>query len=193
MLAVLDTSPIKTFEDMINYAKKNPGKLSYATSAGVASVSTLNMEVVRNQAGVDITMVVYEGGGPSLTAILGGHVNIVASSIPALGPHIEAGKLRVLVTSKKTDELPGVRTLAELGFPMVVNWTGFFAPSRVPKGAYNILVKGFDKALENPEVIKKLKSAGYVPERKTPAEMTELLRQQHNLVSKIVKEAKLVK
>ena len=193
VLAVLNTSPFKTFDEMINYAKKNPGKLAYATSGGLSSISTMNMEVIKNQTGIDITTVVYDGGGPSLAAILGGHVDIIASSLPALGNQVEAGKLRVLVTSKKSDELPNVPTLAEKGFPMVVNWTSFCAPAKIPKGAASRLTAAFDKALQRPTVMRKLKDAGYVPERKTPQEISALLKQQYDLVAKIVKDTKIKK
>lgn len=193
VLAVQSTSPFKSFDELINFAKKNPGKLSYATSGGLSSVSTMNMEVVKSQTGIDVAMVVYEGGGPSLTAILGGHVDIIASSIPALGPQIEAGKLRLLVTTKKMDEFPNVPTLSEKGFPMVVNWTGFFAPAKIPKANYDTLVAAFNKALVRPEVIKKLTDAGYIPERKSPSNISEFLKQQYAVVSKIVKETKIKK
>ena len=193
VLAVQSTSSIKTFDDLINFAKKNPGKLSYATSGGLSSVSTMNMEVVKSQTGIDVTMIVYEGGGPSLAAILGGHVDVIASSVPALGAQIEAGKLRVLVTTKKTDDIPGVPTLTEKGFSMVVNWTGFFVPAKVPKATHAKLVAAFDKALQNPAVVKKLKNAGYVPERKTPSEMTEMLKEQRNVVAEVVKATKIKK
>lgn len=193
VLAVQSASPFNTFDDMINSAKKNPGKLSYATSGGLSSISTMNMEVVKNQTGTDITTVVYDGGGPALIAILGGHVDIIAASLPALVSQVEAGKLRVLVTSKKIDELPNVPTLSDKGFPMVINWTAFCATAKIPQEAANRLVAAFDKALGRPGVMKKLKDAGYIPERKTPAEISQLLRQQYDLVAKIVKETKLKK
>lgn len=193
VLAVQSSSPFHTVDDIVGYARKNPGKLSCATSGGLSAVSTMNIEVVKNQTGIDINMVVYEGGGPSLAAILGGHVDVIASAMPSLGPQIEAGKLRVLVTTRKMDALPNVPTFAEKGFPMVLSWTGFLAPVKIPKGAYNRLVAAFDKALRYPEVIKKLEAAGYVPERKTPSEISALLRQQYNLVAKIVKETKFKK
>ncbi len=193
VLAVQSTSPFKTFDELVSFAKKNPGKLSYATSGGLSSVSTMNMEVVKNQAGLDIATIVYEGGGPSLAAILGGHVDIIASSIPALGAQVDAGKLRVLVTTKKLEEMPSIPTLKDKGYPMVVNWTGFFVSAKVPKEVHTRLVAAFDKALQNPEVIKKLKDAGYVPERKTPQEMSQFLKEQHNVVARIVKDTKIKK
>jgi tripartite-type tricarboxylate transporter receptor subunit TctC len=194
LVVVLESSPYKTLEDVIDYAKKNPGKLSYAAGGGISAVSTLNMEVIKNKTGADIAMVIYEGGAPALTSVLGGHVTMTAAGFPTLGPHIKAGKLRALVTTLKIPEMPDLRGYKEAGFPEVLlNWTGFFAPSKIPPAVNKKLVEAFDRALKNPEAIDKLRKTGYVPEIKTPAEITEMMKQQYQLVSRVVKEAKLVK
>lgn len=109
-------------------------------------------------------------------------------------PHINSGALRALATSKKVDELPEVPTYAEVGYPeILVNWHAFFAPAKIPKGVNDKLVRLLNKTLENPYLIANLKKAGYVPEIKTPREISDLIKNQFNLVSKITKGKKLVK
>ena len=194
LVVTLSSSPFKTLEEMISEAKKNPGKFSYAAGGGVSAVSTLNMELIKTKTGTDISMVIYEGGGPALASVLGGHVTLTAAGYPTLGPHVKAGALRALVTTIKIPELPDLRSFAQAGFPEVLlNWTGFFAPAKLPKGTYDKLVETFDKTLKNPETVEKLRKAGYVPEIKSPAEISQLMKEQYQLVSKVVKDAKLGK
>jgi tripartite-type tricarboxylate transporter receptor subunit TctC len=188
LLVVKSTSPWKTFKELMDYAKANPGQLSFAAAGGVASTSSMNMQLIKERTGADIANVIYEGGGPALIAVLGGHVQMTSAGYPTLQPHIKAGALRPLATSKKIRELPGVPTFAELGFPEVlVNWSAFFAPARISKGVYEKLLRAFDKALKNPETMAKLERAGYIPETKTPAEISELMKNQYQVVSGIVK------
>lgn len=188
LLVVKSTSPWKTLKEMVDYAKANPGKLSYAAAGGLASTSSMNMELIKSREGVDIASVIYEGGGPAIVSVIGGHVHMTSAAYPALRSHIMAGTLRPLATSKKVDELPDVPTFKEVGFPEVlINWTAFFAPAKAPKDVYKKLVEAFDKVLENPETVGKLKKGGYAPERISPAEISALIKQQFDLVSRIVK------
>ncbi|OGP68729.1 MAG: hypothetical protein A2170_04765 [Deltaproteobacteria bacterium RBG_13_53_10] len=194
LVVVLASSPYNTLEEVVAYAKKNPGKVSYAAGGGISAVSTLNMELIKIKTGTDIARVIYEGGAPALTSVLGGHVTMTAAGFPTLGQHIKAGTLRALVTTIKVPEMPEVRSYTEAGFPEVLlNWTGFFAPAKIPPAVNKKLVEAFDKALKNPEAIDKLKKVGYVPEIKKPSDISELMKQQFQLVSKIVKDAKLGK
>ncbi len=192
VMAIKSSAPWSTFEELIDYAKKNPGKLSYGTS-GLSTTSSLNMELIKKQAGVDINRIIYQGGGESTVDILGGHVDMNIAAYPVLQPHLKAKSLRALATTKKIDEMPEIPTFAEKGVKdTVVNWSGFFAPAKMPREPYTKLVQAFDKALVNPEIMSKLKRVGFVPERKTPPEISKLLKEQYDLVSKIVKTAKLV-
>jgi len=190
LLVVRSGASWKNFEELIDFAKKNPGKLSYGTS-GLSTTSSLNMELIKKQTGVDITRIIYGGGGESTVDILGGHVDIGYAGYPVLQPHINAKTLRPLATSKKIDALPEVPSFMEKGFnEVVVNWSGFFAPAKIPKEVYNKLTNAFDRTLANPTIIAKLTKVGFIPERKTRAEITTLLKAQYELVAKIVKAEK---
>jgi len=194
LLVVKSTAPWKTFKELMDYAKANPGQLSFAAAGGVASTSAMNMQLIREKTGADIASVIYEGGGPALIAVLGGHVQMTSAGYPVLQPHIKAGTLRPLATSKKIPALPGVPTFAELGFPEVlVNWSGFFAPAKISKGVNEKLLRAFDRALKNPATMAKLEKAGYIPETKTPAEIAELVKNQYTVVARMMKSNRLKK
>jgi tripartite-type tricarboxylate transporter receptor subunit TctC len=194
LLVVKSTSPWKTFKELMDYAKANPGQLSFAAAGGIASTSSMNMQLIKEKTGADIASVIYEGGGPALTSVLGGHVQMTSVGYPTLRPHILAGTLRALATSKKIRELPGVPTFAELGFPEVlVNWSAFFAPAKISRDPYEKLLRAFDKALKNPETMAKLERAGFIPETKTPAEISELMKNQYKVVAGVMKSNKLKK
>jgi len=194
LLVVPSNSPYKTFKQLIDYGKANPGKLSYAVAGGLGSTSSMNMELIKQRTGIDLARIVYQGGGPARTAVIGGHVDMTSAGYAPLRAHIKSGKLRPLATSKKIEALPDVPTFAEVGYPEVlVVWIGFFAPAQIPSGPRKILVAALERALKDPGTIQKLKNAGYVPEAKTPEEFSRLIKQQMEMISKIVKETKIGK
>ena len=123
--------PASTMTEFIGYAKKNPGKLSYA-SVSVGSASHLTMEMLKSAAGIDLTHVPYKGSGPAVTDLLGGQVH-AAMLVPGnVLPHLKTGKLKVLATTgrKRFAATPDIPTLIESGFPdfEAVAWIGFMAP-----------------------------------------------------------------
>jgi len=194
LLVVPSTSPYKTFKELIAYGKANPGKLSYAVAGGLGSTSSMNMELIKRRTGIDLARIVYQGGGPARTAVIGGHVDMTSAGYAPLRAHIKSGKLRPLATSKKIEAMPDVPTFAEEGYPEVlVVWIGFFAPAQIPSGPRKILVEALERALKDPGTIQKLKNAGYVPETKTPEEFSEQIKQQYEMISQIVKETKIGK
>ena len=194
LLVVPSSSPWKSFNELVEFAKANPGKMSYAAAGGLSSTSSMNMELIKRRTGADLARVVYQGGGPAMTAVMGGHVDMTSAGYAPLRPHIKSGKLRPLATSKKIDAFPNVPTFAELGYPeILVVWVGFFAPVKIPQVTYQKLAQAFDNALKNQETVEKLKNSGYVPDSKTPSEFSDLIKQQYDMISKVVKETKIGK
>ena len=130
-IAVLVTSPFKTLVDLVNYAKANPGKLTYGTS-GIAGATHVGMEEFAMAAGVSLFHIPYKGGADALTGLLGGHVDMLADS-SSWAPHVEQGKLRLLATwgEQRTAHFKDTPTLKDLGYNVVVD-----APNGVgaPKG-----------------------------------------------------------
>ena len=136
ILVVRAESPWKTAREFIEDAKKRPGQISYSSS-GVYGTLHMAMELLSHAAGVKLRHVPYAGGGPALTAVLGGHVDALASGPAVVLPHIKAGKLRALAGwgDKRVAALPDVPTFKELGYPDAefYIWAGVFAPKGTPE------------------------------------------------------------
>lgn len=149
-------SPFKKFKDVIDYAKANPGKLTYGNS-GVWSLTDLEWRWIEQKAGIQTRNVAYDGGGASIIGLLGGHVMVAAFSPGAGLPHFKAGKLRPLCFAgpKRLAELPNVPTLIEEGFDTGLdgNWQGILAPKGTPKPVIEKLAAGFKKMTENKQAI----------------------------------------
>src|SRR5215813_10228534 len=136
ILVVRAESPWKTAKEFIEDAKKRPGQISYSSS-GIYGTLHMAMELLSNAAAIKLRHVPYAGAGPALTALLGGHVDALASGPSVVIPQIKAGKLRALAGwgDKRVAALPDVPTLKELGYPDVefYIWAGVFAPKATPE------------------------------------------------------------
>jgi tripartite-type tricarboxylate transporter receptor subunit TctC len=184
-------APWKTFEEFVAYAKKNPGKLTCATS-GVASIGHFNLELLKRDVGIDVRHVPFKGGPPANTATLGGHVDLLSSSASAVVGLVKAGDLRALVvaTEKRLPEFPDVPTLAEKGYSgsMLVLWNGLFALKGSEKPIIERISQTMEKTVKNPSMIKRIKDSGneyeYIPGEKFAQEIE---KEHENIVSLIKK------
>jgi tripartite-type tricarboxylate transporter receptor subunit TctC len=169
ILVVRAESPYRTAKDFIDDAKKRPGQISYSSS-GVYGTLHMAMELLSQAANVKLRHVPYAGAGPALTAILGGHVDALASGPAVVLPHIKGGKLRALAGwgSQRVAALPDVPTFKELGYPEAefYIWAGVFAPKGTPEpilaklreatrvGVMDPAFKGAMEKLETPVTFK---------------------------------------
>jgi len=153
-LVVPAGAPWKTLKDFVEDAKRNPGKIDYG-STGTGTTPHLVMEEFSNRAGIKLTHVPYKGSADLMAAILGGHI-MSASDSTGWAPHVEAGKLRLLVTfgSKRINKWPDVPTLAELGYDTVSDSPfGLAGPAGMDSAVVRVLHEAFRKALEDPKVL----------------------------------------
>ena len=127
--------PAKTVQELVAYAKANPGKVNFS-SGGVGVLPHLIGEMFKARAGIDIVHVPYKSGGPSINDVVAGNVQMTFEGTSVLLPLIEAGRLRALAvtTAKRIPQLSDVPTMVESGFPNFVStsWTGFLAPAHTP-------------------------------------------------------------
>lgn len=150
VIVVKADSPWKTLKDLLEEAKKSPGKLTYATS-GVFSVNHIAMERVLKRAGTEMTHVPSAGIGPAISAILGGHVSALSATMASVTGFIRAGSLRLLATyePKRVKEFPDASTVTELGYPVVSYvWHGLFAPKNTPREVTMKIYTAFQKVNE---------------------------------------------
>ena len=143
----------KSVKDLVNDAKKRPNEILYV-SAGPYTVSHMAVEVFMQSAGLKFRHLPTTGGGPAMTALLGGHAFLSALSTGAVSPHLAAGKLRVLANTgaRRLGAFPQIPTLKELGYDTEVYlWTGMFAPRGVPDNVLAIVGKAVKQAVDDPE------------------------------------------
>ena len=154
ILVVPAGKPWKTAKDFIEDAKKRPGQISFSSS-GVYGTLHMAMELLSHAAGIKLRHVPYAGAGPALTAILGGHVDALASGPAVVLPHIKSGKLRPLAGwgDRRVAALPEVPTFKELGYADAefYIWAGVFAPKGTPEPALAKLREALRQAVEDAE------------------------------------------
>ncbi len=189
-VVVNNALPVKSVQDLITLARKQPGKLNYG-SAGVGSAAHLAMALFEHAAKITFNHVPYKGGGPALIAAVAGQVDFSIPAYPTAVPHLKAGRLRILAVTglKREPTVPDVPTMAESGLPgyEFVIWFGMFAPAATPKFIITRLNQEVVKALATPDMREKLAQTGVDAESSTPEQMGQLLR------SDVAKWAKIIK
>jgi tripartite-type tricarboxylate transporter receptor subunit TctC len=194
IIAVNPSLPVHDVKELIAYAKANPGKLNFS-SPGTGTSVHISGEMFKDAAGIDMLHVPYKGSGPSMTAVLGGEVQVLFENISAAVPNVKAGRLRpIAVTSMtRSSPLPDVPTLNESGLPgfEVLAWFSMFAPAATPKDVIGRLNAEFVKALRDPGVQANLLSRGLEPRPMAPEEFTAIWRKDVEKYAVIVKKAKI--
>ena len=147
----------RTMKELVDYAKRNPGKVRYASS-GIASFPHFDTEVFAKRAGLDMVHIPYKGGaGDMVKGIVNGEVQMTLLSTPITLPQIKAGTVYPLasVTDKRLAVLPDVPTMAEVGFPGVGtgNWSALFAPAGTPAEIVKVLHRAFTDAVKDASVV----------------------------------------
>ena len=173
-------SPWKTFPELVDYANKNPGKLRVSTT-GIGSSDHFNVGITEAVTGAQFTHVPFKGGESVVTALLGGHVEVTYDTFSKVLPHVEAGKLRILVISKKRADHPDIPTLTELGYKqgLISAWFGFYAPAGTPEEVKSALVPAIEKAIKDPVLKAKTERLGFIVDYKSPAEARKLAAEDY--------------
>ena len=195
LFAVNPATPYRTFQDLVQYMKQNPGKLDYA-SVGVGSPSHIAGELLKLRLNAYMVHIPYRGGGPAVAAALAGDVPLIVVSIPAAMSHVRSGRLRPLAvtTQKRTSILPDVPTVAEatgLSDFEVDSWYAMFAPAKVPDEAVTTMNKAIATAVTLPEVKAKLLEQGAEGRSSTPAELGERVHREIAQWRELVKHARI--
>jgi tripartite-type tricarboxylate transporter receptor subunit TctC len=183
--------PAANAAEFIAYAKRNPGKLSYA-SVSIGSASHLTMEMLKSAAGIEITHVPYKGSGPAVNDLLGGQVH-AAMLVPGnVLPHLKAGKLKVLATTgrKRFAGTPEIPTLIEAGFAdfEAVAWIGFLAPGGTPRAIVDAYHAELTRMLAIPEVKQRLLDIQFEIVASTPEQFAEYIRWETPRWAKVIKD-----
>lgn len=182
-------------KEFIALAKSQPGKLNFA-SAGTGSTTQLAMEMLKIAAGIDMVHVPYAGNAPAGTAVLGGQVQALFGSMPAVLPHAQSGKVRPIAvgTAKRSPALPNVPTVAESGYPgfEASLWLGFFAPRGTPAAIVNRLHGELVKIALSPEMKGQFERNGAeAMHNASSIELERLVKSEIAKYSKVIKAANI--
>jgi tripartite-type tricarboxylate transporter receptor subunit TctC len=193
-IAVQASSPWKTFNELVDYAKKNPGKLRVDT-IGVGSTPHFALEIIQSLTGAQFTHVPFKGGESVITALLGGHVEMTCDAINKFIPHVESGKLRVLLLTNKMSDFPDVPTMTELGYKQKLSsiWFAMYGPTGLPEEVKRVLIPAVEKAIKNPELKAKFEKMGFVVDYKSPAEQKKSAVEEYETSLAIAKKIGLRK
>jgi tripartite-type tricarboxylate transporter receptor subunit TctC len=194
VLAINAKVPAASVQELVNLARAQPGKLSFA-SAGVGTTPHMAGELFKARIQQNIVHVPYKGSGPAMTDLIGGQVQMTFSSITAALPFIKDGRLRGLATTgaKRAAALSNLPTMVESGFPgFEVNlWLGLFAPSSTPKNAVGALNSEIRKALQNPGVAGGFEKVGAEPLGNTPPEAAAYVSNEFTKWAQVIRDGKL--
>jgi tripartite-type tricarboxylate transporter receptor subunit TctC len=181
-LAVNPAFPAQTAAELVQKAKTMPGKINYG-SAGSGVTSHLTMELFKHEEGIDMTHVPYKGSPAAVTDLIGGQVQVMFDTGPALLPHMRSGKVRVLAVASKNRNpaAPNVPTIEEAGLGKfeAPAWIGLAAPKGTPKSIVDALAKALDtKWRDAPEIKEQLNALGAEPTSMTPEEFTHYIQSE---------------
>jgi tripartite-type tricarboxylate transporter receptor subunit TctC len=184
----------KSLKEFVGLMKAQPGKLNYA-SAGAGSTTQIAMEMLKIASGTNIVHIPFKGNGPAGTALMGGEVQALFGSMPAVLPFAKSGKMRAIAvgTAKRSPALPDVPTVAESGYPgfEVSLWLGFFAPKGTPGPVVKKLYGELTAIAKSPEMKEQFERNGADPLTTTPAELSKLMQTELAKYSKVIKAANI--
>lgn len=193
-LAVRSDAGIASFQDLVQQAKREPGKINYASS-GAGSTGHLVMEQLQRAAGIQLTHVPYKGGAPALQDVLAGVVSVIVIPLNAALPVVQQGKLKVLAVSsaERSALVPAVPTFEELGYRQltVTSWIGLSLPKGTPAPIVRKLNATLNAALQDGPLLKQLEAEGLAPMRTTPEQYTQLVRSDTERWGQLVRSLQL--
>ncbi len=187
--------PVASMKELIDYAKKNPGKLSYGTP-GVGSGPHLGGMLLNRMAGIDLVHVGYRGGAPALTDVVGGQIPVAILVLSTAIPHVKSGKLRIigLLDPQRAKAAPDTPTIAEAALPNYAapdQWIGVFGPANLPPAVVNQLNAAVQKAIALPDVASRLEAAGFEVKGGSPQEFADYVVKAYALYARLAVELNL--
>src|SRR3954467_3067648 len=180
MLAVNNDLPVRSVRELIDYAKKNPGKLSNGSS-GNGTTGHLGGELFKTMTGTDIVHVPYKGSAQAINDLISGNLQVMFDNVPSIGPHVKAGRVRGLGVSapRRAAQFPDLPAITEVVPGYETNaWGGVIAPARLPKDMVAKWHEHIRKALASPAVAERYRSLDSEPDGSGPEAFAELVRRE---------------
>lgn len=194
MLVVNPSVPAKSIQEFVALARKQPGKMSYA-SGGIGGVQHMATEQFKQVAKIDLLHVPYKGTGPGVIDLIGGQVQLTITSAPSLIPHVNSGKLRALAVTgeKRLTAMPDVPTFRESGLAGVTVeiWYGLLAPGKTPSAIVDQIARSVAQVAAMPDVIEKMVRSGAEPVGNKPSEFGPYFHSERQRWIKLAKAANI--
>ena len=191
ILVVHPALPVKSAKELIALAKAKPGELNYAAAPG--GLIHIAAELFKSMAGVNIVHVAYKGGAPSLTALIGGQVQLMFPTAGTVAAHLKSGRLRALgITSARPSALfPGLPTIAATGLPGYESVSRFavFAPAKTPEAIVSRLNQEIVRVLGKADVMEKFHAGGIETVGSSPEQLTAVMKSEMAVLGKVIKNA----
>jgi tripartite-type tricarboxylate transporter receptor subunit TctC len=192
ILTANNNFPAKNAKELIDYAKKNPGKVAFGSS-GIGAAAHLTTELLKQTAGIDMLHVPYKGTAPALTGLMGSDIQILVDVPSTLMPHVRGGKIKALAmfSAKRVPGAQEVPTMAEAGGPAIESstWLLFLAPAGTPREIVNRLSQETDKVLASAEIRSRFDTLGIFPGGGTPEQAAKFLADEIARWAKVIKTA----
>jgi tripartite-type tricarboxylate transporter receptor subunit TctC len=192
ILVVTPTLGVHSVRELIDYARKNPGKLNYATS-GIGSISHLTSEMFAAMAGIKLTHVPYKGTQLSMPDLMSGQVAILFDSVLTAKPHLDAKRLLGLAVSsrERSPLVPAMPTVAESGLPGFDSWTwfGVFGPAGTPQAVIERMNAEMNRIISDPAIRERFTQLGFETTGGTPADFTSVVQGEARKWSKVIRDA----
>jgi tripartite-type tricarboxylate transporter receptor subunit TctC len=191
ILVVRKDAPFHTFQEMVAYGKKAPGKVRIG-NAGPGSAGDLSVQIINAATGAGLSSIPYKGAAPAVNDVLGGQVDGVILALGAVSAHMKAGTLKPIAISSPFPELPQVPTMKKLGYKQDILgvWFGFFAPAGVPPEVVQALTPALEKAAQDKAIAARLLPLGIVQDWEPAAKLTGEIGAEYESVSAILKRIK---
>lgn len=183
--------PVSSIGQLIEYARKNPNKISFGT-AGIGAPQHLAGELFKQRTGISMEHAPYSGAGPATNDLIAGHLPMLIGTMPSLMPHLRNPNLKILAIgdAKRRPELPDTPTLAETVPDFLISgWNAFFAPPGLPPQIQARLHQSFVKAIKTPRVDKSLRDQFLLPVGGTPQELNDVIREGIERWTRVVEKA----
>ena len=192
ILTANNNFPAKNAKELIDYAKKNPGKVAFGSS-GIGAAAHLTTELFKQTAGIEMLHVPYKGTAPALTGLMGGDIQILVDVPSTLMPHVRGGKIKALAmfSAKRVPGAQEVPTMVEAGGPAIESstWLLFLAPAGTPREIVNRLSQETDKVLASPEIRARFDTLGIFPGGGTPEQAAKFLNDEIARWAKVITTA----
>jgi tripartite-type tricarboxylate transporter receptor subunit TctC len=184
-------SSVKTVAELVDYARANPGKITYGSS-GVGSSTHLASAWLKTLSATEMIHVPYKGMAPAIADLIGGHIAMLIDNEPSILPHVKSGKVRAIAVAgpQRSAALPDVPTMEEAGYKgfIVEPWFGFMAPKGTPKVVIERLNAAFNRAIQNPRIRKRLEDVGLRSVGGPPERLAEQIRLETERWAKVIRD-----